>query len=111
MPGTKRRKKVPTRIALGPEAIEAWQEGDNARLVRALELRPWHRRPWPKYLSGPGVDPDHPPAPDAAWDGNWAKAVELQRELYAIAGPPPRKLKDAEPVVVQLPARNWRDTR
>lgn len=81
---TKRRKIPPKRVAIPPEAIEAWRTGDDLALFAALKLPPWHVSPFDANLR-------HHPEPDGtAWSETWPRAVELRQELLKMAGPAKR---------------------
>jgi hypothetical protein len=84
-----RDRSLRTRIT--PEAISAWRRGDYLGLHRALKLHPGHPSPLPLSVDPLGVDPNDPPDTDdgaRAWSQGWQAAVDLQRELLRLAGPP-----------------------
>ena len=93
---TRRRKLTPQRIGLTAKALEAWRAGDSGALRCALSIRPWQMLQWPLRLTALGCDRRHPPTETDPWNESWPRAAALQRELYRLAGPPPRKLKRAD---------------
>ena len=93
---TRRRKIAPRQSGIGARAIEAWQAGDSSALRQALSI-PWQMLPWPLRLTALGCDRRHQPTETDPWHESWPRAAALQRELYRLAGPPPWKLKRADP--------------
>jgi hypothetical protein len=81
--GTKRR--------ITPQAIAAWKACDFHGLHDALGLAPFEQSPLPEEVTALGVSEDSGPRSDSPadpWAFSWQQAIELQRELYEVAGPP-----------------------
>jgi len=79
------RRNLRRRIT--PVAIAAWKAADYIGLHRALNLAPWEASPLPRRVTGLGVDAGMAVDPNSNWRGV-GQALELQRELLAVAGPP-----------------------
>jgi hypothetical protein len=95
--GHEEDEAYPARIGISQAAVDAWQAGDFAGLMRAPDLGLHVPHPWPleATLLGCGQEPyevahpwDKTPAP---WRVTaWQHAQALQRALLEIAGPPGR---------------------
>jgi hypothetical protein len=70
-------KRIPInrpRHRISPEAIAAYEAGDDRALDAALGLRPWEVSPL-RVDQGPG------PGGPTAWAASWPKAQQVQREI------------------------------
>lgn len=86
----KSRKAKGRQHRITPDVIAAWLAADYMALHRALGLHPWEASPLPYTITSLGVseelvasaDPKNP------HEQTYAQALELQRELLAVAGWP-----------------------
>jgi hypothetical protein len=87
---TPTRRKVRRRI--NAQAIEAWKRCDYQGLHLALGVAPWEQSPLPEEVTALGVSEHGGPARTdnraELWDASWQQAIEFQRQLYEVAGPP-----------------------
>ena len=74
-----------SRRRINDAAIAAWKACDHSALCRALGLT--GRSPLPKELTALGIDEDEIKT-DREWDKDFDDVLALQRELFAVAGPP-----------------------
>ena len=103
MPTKRRPLRRDLRRRITPEVVAAWQAADYRTLHCALGLRPWEASPLPREITALGVHPgDERPDSELPWDQSKPVALELQRQLLAIAGWPAcrdhylENLRDAE---------------
>jgi hypothetical protein len=86
---TKRTKRIPERIGIRAEVIEAWKRADFRELHRLCGLAPCEPSPLPMSLHAYGVREGPPPAGcKPFWARGWGRALQLQRTLLAVARPP-----------------------
>jgi hypothetical protein len=88
-------KRIPIsrpRHRITPEAVAAYEAGDDRALAAALGLRPWEVSPLRVHQGAP-------PGGPTAWAASWPRAQQLQREIE-------KALRDAHSDDVQpdLPA-------
>jgi hypothetical protein len=88
MPRKRRLPKGKTH-RITDEAIAAWKACDHLALNRALRLT--GRSPLPLEVTALGGGEDEELDDDRCWDQDHAEVLELQRELFAIAGPPDKE--------------------
>ena len=88
----KQRKAKGRQHKITAEAIAAWKAADYMALHRALGLHPWQASPLPDTITSLGVSEEMAANidPDTAqgWEQSYSQAIELQRELIAVAGWP-----------------------
>ena len=73
---------------LSEDAIKAWLECDYLKLHIALGLHPAEVSPLPDTACGLGCSEGSAPPEYGNRAMSWQRAVELQRELFRVAGPP-----------------------
>ena len=85
-----RRTPLKRRLAarISEDAIKAWLECDYLKLHIALGLHPAEVSPLPDTACGLGCSEDSAPPVYGNRAESWQRAVELQRELFRVAGPP-----------------------
>ena len=92
MPTNRKPVRRNLRRRISPAAIAAWQAADYHALHSALGLSPWEMSPLQDTITALGVSEENAPLVQSGatlLDNNsYALALELQRELLAIAGWP-----------------------
>ena len=85
-----RRTPLNRRLArrLSEDAIKAWLECDYLKLHIALGLHPADVSPLPDTACGLGCSEESAPPEYGNRAMSWQRAVELQRGLFRVAGPP-----------------------
>jgi len=91
MPTNRKPLRRNLRRRISPAAVAAWQAADFCALHSALGLLPWEMSPLPDTITALGVSEQNAPLVQGgtnSFDNSYAQALELQRELLAIAGWP-----------------------
>lgn len=92
MPTTRKPLRRNLRRRLTPAAIDAWKAADFIALHRALGLHPWEASPLPDTIISLGVSEEKvaeaDPNSNRFFVRSYPQALELQRELLAVAGWP-----------------------